>query len=307
MGSGMLDEVLVEISHNCNLHCIICDFGTSWNDQRFMTLDNYRFVLSSIKGKTRAIRLNGRGESTIHPMFLEILQETRRECPSTTINLFSNLMFSSSVILNSLIECEVQLFVSMDSTDDVELKAIRRGARLSTIEANLEALATTEKRPFVVFTIQELNLHRILDIALFASHHNCNVLYNTISGHAMGRFVDTISHKPHDFIVQFDEASRVLFSAGRECLIPDQMAGIPIAARSVKRTCRSIETCYIIGKKLCIFHDGNVGLCNMLNPFQIGNIFESSPTEILTGNAISAFQRSQKGNKYCNNCANMGI
>jgi len=272
-----------------------------------MTFDNYRRVLSTIKGETKAIRLNGRGESTIHPMFLDILLETRRECPSTTINLFSNLMFSNSTILDAFVECGVQLFVSIDSTDDIELAAIRKGASLATIEANLKALATIENRPFIVFTVQELNLHRILDIALFASRHDCNVLYNTISGQSIGDFVDTISRQHNDLVAQFDEARRVLFSVGRDCFVPDQMAGVPVAARSVIRTCGSMEKCNVIGKKLCIFFDGKVGPCNMLNPFVIGNIYESSPAEILSGVAISEFNACHIGNKYCNNCANMGI
>lgn len=303
----LLDEVLIEISHNCNLRCIMCDFGTTWDAQRFMTFDNFRRVLSSVKGLSRAIRLNGRGESTIHPMFVEILHKTRRECPSTTINLFTNLMFSGNEILDSLISCKVQLFVSMDSTDAVELSAIRRGASLATIEANLEALSAIEKRPFIVFTVQELNLHRIVDIALFASIHNCNVLYNTISGRAMGHFVDTISRRHHDLIVQFDEARHILSSAGRECLVPDQMAGVPLSSTEAQNTCGTMETCNIIGSKLCVFHNGTVGPCNMLNPYQIGNIFESSPSEILSGNAITTFRLSHRGNKYCKNCANMGI
>ena len=303
----MLDEVLVEISHNCNLHCTMCVFGNSYDHLRFMTLGNYKQILSGIKGQTRAIRLNGRGESTIHPNFIQILLATRGECPSTEINLFSNFMFSNADIIRELIVCEVQLFVSIDSTDNEELAAIRRGADFATIKSNLNAVSSANNRPFIVFTIQERNINRIYDIAIFASDYNCNVLYNTISGGAMGNFIDSINQNMDHVVLQLNMADRLLRSIGRECLIPDQMAGIPIPAQSAKRTCGSMTTCDVIGQKLCIFYDGKVGPCNMLNPYVIGNIFENAPSEILNSSVISEFKSNHSSNKYCRNCANMGI
>jgi len=177
------EEIIVELSYNCNLSCSMCGFGKEVNPyskSKFLTFENYKNILHQIGDKTKTIRLNGRGESTIHPDFVEILNYTKEKYPSVNINLFSNFSFNNKRILDALIKNQVQLFISMDSSEADELTAIRKGARFQYIEENIKRLSDLPNRPFIIFTIQETNIHRIYDIAKFAYDNNCQMLFNTI-------------------------------------------------------------------------------------------------------------------------------
>ncbi len=100
------EEIIVELSYNCNLSCTMCGFGKDvnpYNKNKFMTIENYKNILHQIGDRTKNIRLNGRGESIIHPDFIEILEYTKEQYPNVNINLFSNFSFKNKLILKSLI------------------------------------------------------------------------------------------------------------------------------------------------------------------------------------------------------------
>ncbi|MDO4729463.1 MAG: hypothetical protein Q4B43_10740 [Bacteroidota bacterium] len=84
--------------------------------------------------------MNGRGESTIHPNFVEILNYTKSRYPNVRINLFSNFSFKNEEIINSLIKNQVQLFISMDSSNEDELVKIRKGAKAKYINSNIQKI-----------------------------------------------------------------------------------------------------------------------------------------------------------------------
>ncbi len=146
------EEIIVELSYNCNLSCTMCGFGKEVNPyskSKFLTFENYKNILHQIGDKTKTIRLNGRGESSIHPNFVEILNYTKEKYPSVNINLFSNFSFNNRRILDALIKNQVQLFISMDSSEADELTAIRKGARFQYIEENIKRLRDLPNRPFI--------------------------------------------------------------------------------------------------------------------------------------------------------------
>ena len=135
------EEIIIELSYNCNLSCSMCGFNKEVNPyskNKFLTFENYKSILHQIGSNTKAIRLNGRGESTIHPKFIEILNYTKESYPNININLFSNFSFNNKRILEGLINNRVQLFISIDSPDVEELTAIRKGARFQFIENNIK-------------------------------------------------------------------------------------------------------------------------------------------------------------------------
>jgi hypothetical protein len=66
-----LKELILELSHNCNLACVMCGFGGQpVRRERFMSQDMLDRILSQVPAAPQAIRLSGRGESTIHPEFV---------------------------------------------------------------------------------------------------------------------------------------------------------------------------------------------------------------------------------------------
>ncbi len=305
------EEIIVELSYNCNLSCSMCGFGKEVNPfskSKFLSFENYKIILNQIGDITKTIRLNGRGESTIHPDFRDILNYTKQTYPNLNINLFTNFSFNNKTILDSLLMNKVQLFISMDSSDAIELNEIRKGARYTLIESNIQSLKHLSNRPFIIFTIQEANIHRIYDIAFFAFQNNCNILYNTIRRDiGIDTFVSSVKENYNQIIEQFESVYELYKNSSLQHLLPDQLAGISLKDTRLTQTHGTMKSCPALDKELCVLFDGTVTPCNMFNPYVYGNIFSQSLDEIWNGKQRLDFLTSHKEHYYCNNCANLGM
>ena len=306
-----LREVIVELSHNCNLRCTMCGFGNEVNPHdsaKFMPFTKYRSILDQLKSVAGTIRLNGRGESTIHPDFLPILEYTRNRLPDVGINLFSNLSFRRDRLLEALVDQGVQLFVSLDSPVPEELVAIRTGVNVEAALGNLEQLRHHVVRPFIVITLQERNLHRIADMARFARSFDCHILYNAVRrDRGMETFVRALEEGHADIVTQFEDASRMYSDGDLLCLVPDQIAGVELSTSDATRTHGSMYHCPALDDELCVLHDGTVTPCNMFHPYVYGNLAESSLDQIWNGTARKRFMQGHRQTRYCASCANLGM
>ena len=303
----MIEELIFELSHNCNLNCVMCSFGGSVNPSRFMDYSMFKeFALKHAK-MAQSIRLNGRGESTIHPNFRRILHIVRDLFELKPINLFTNMMTSDTSIVDSFVECAVTLFISVDSCDSLELSEIRRGASLRRIERNLERLDGINPRPTIIYTLQHLNLHRVFDIAKYAFDRDCGILYNVINMPLASPLIAALNTKLQWLEEQFGRVLSMYSDSNLQYMIPSHIAGIPLNIKGSINTCGGKDACDVIGRRLCVFYDGKVGPCNMLNPYVIGDLMTDDIDDILAGILLSKFREEYRSNKYCYNCANMGI
>jgi MoaA/NifB/PqqE/SkfB family radical SAM enzyme len=305
------EEIIVELSYNCNLSCTMCGFGkiiNPYNKSKFLNFENYKYIINQVGDKAKTIRLNGRGESTIHPNFVDILNYTKNQYPNININLFSNFSFKNRVILEALINNSVQLFISMDSPIAEELTSIRKGAIFNFIEENIKYISTLSNRPFIIFTIQEANIHRIYDIAKFAYDNNCQILYNTIRrDNGIEKFIDIVNEQNQNISEQFQKVTKLYSNSALQCLYPDQLAGVKLKISNSMQTHGTMRNCPALSKELCIFYDGTITPCNMFNPYVYGNIFKQSLSEIWNSQDRLEFLASHKNYYYCQNCSNLGM
>jgi len=101
-----LNELIVELSYNCNISCEMCGFGQHPIDRnKFMSWKQFQSIIDGVGDRAKIVRLNGRGESTIHPQFSEMAAYVRQQLPEAQINLFSNLSFKSDRILQTMHGC----------------------------------------------------------------------------------------------------------------------------------------------------------------------------------------------------------
>lgn len=303
-----MKELILELSYNCNLACIMCGFGSQpIRRDRFMEWSTLESVLGQLRASPEAIRLNGRGESTIHPDFVAMVERVHDIHPTTRLNLFSNLSYGNARITETLLRHDVQLFVSLDSTQADELEAIRRGCRQSVILRHLDELADLGRRPFIVFTMQEGNLHRIVEMARFARERRFHVLFNTVRrDDGIAPFVSMVSQQVESLRRTFAITRDLYAGSGLTCLLPDQIHGIAIAPGEAATTCGSHAQCPALEQELCVLFNGDVTPCNMFNPFVLGNILASPLTEILEGPKRTWFRQHHKEHYYCANCACLG-
>jgi len=302
-------EVIIELSYNCNISCIMCGFGKIPNPikkSKFMDFGLYKRLISEVASRTSNVRLNGRGESTIHPQFVEIVEYTKAQFPDLSLSLFSNLSFNSQDIIRAVLEADIQMYVSIDSPNQEEFESIRRGAKFEYVDRNLTALESSKKRPFIVFTIQERNIHRILDIAKYAYERDCHIIYNSVRRDLGIESYKSLVMELLEFIEQqFCAVHDLYYGSGLICSYPDQLAGVPLRVPEPKRTHGTMEICPSLREELVILYDGTVIPCQMFNPYVYGSLLNSSIEAIWKGDKRREFLRSHKESTYCVNCAKM--
>jgi len=296
-----LKELIIELSQNCNLDCIMCGFGKSNNaSDKFMSFDNFKLTYEKLGKYSEKIRLNGRGESTIHPQFKDVLKYIGE---SNQITLFTNGNYRDKEINDLFTLYSVQLFFSMDSPDKDNLEKIRRGVSFEILDNNIEELRKLDPRPYIVFTLQEININDIISIAKYAISKNCNLIYNVVRRDSGIEVFQALVKEKYSVIVNSFNTVKTLYSlTGLECLIPDQISGINIYS-NIQTTCGTRNICPNINGELCILYNGDVTPCNMFNPYIYGNLFIDSIENILNSDKRKWFVQNYKDYYYCKNCA----
>ena len=306
-------EVMLEMSHNCNISCQMCGFGFRYNPvskEKFMPAENYRRYVDMFAGKTSVLRLNGRGESTIHPNFKELLEWTHAKYPALQLSLFTNASFNDPALIAELIACNVLIFVSFDSTKKDSLEKIRFGCRYEQVLDNIDQLKVHQTRPFIICTLQMDNIEEIEALGRFAFEKNCSIIYNSVRSDDESTIADY-----HDYVrthlenvaAAFNRIAELYAGSGLQCLIPDQIGGIAINSKGNTTTHGSMGHCPAIDNELCILYDGNVTPCNMFNPYVYGNLSKSTLDEILSSVKYTNFKTLYKVHYSCKNCANLGV
>jgi MoaA/NifB/PqqE/SkfB family radical SAM enzyme len=297
-----LSEVILEISQNCNLDCIMCGFGRSNNDPtKFMSYEDFVNIYNLLGNRTQKIRLNGRGESTIHPDFKRIIEYIGTK---SKMSLFTNGNYTDSEINELFIKYDIELYFSMDSPNPEILEGIRQGVKFVKLDTNIKAMDEKITRPFIIFTLQECNVQEIVSIAEYAINRKCNLIYNVVRrDQGIEKFHEIVIEKIQEILDSFKKVESLFDKTSLDVFIPDQISGITIREEASKTTCGSMEVCPNIERELCVLYNGDVTPCNMFNPFVYGNIKTTDIDELLNCENRKWFHKNHKSYYYCKNCA----
>jgi MoaA/NifB/PqqE/SkfB family radical SAM enzyme len=245
--------------------------------------------------------LNGRGESTIHPQFKKIVQHIGH---SIQMSLFTNGNYYDAEINDLMIKYDIELYFSMDSPKRELLEEIRRGVSFERINKNIQKMRLKKSRPFIIFTLQELNIDEIIAIADYSISNNCNLIYNVLRrDQGIEVFQDMILDNIDRITDQFNKVEKMFEKLEINVYIPNQISGISIKPATSNLTCGSMDVCPNINKELCILFNGDVTPCNMFNPYIYGNLNDNTLEEILNGEQKKWFELNHKEYYYCKNCA----
>jgi radical SAM protein with 4Fe4S-binding SPASM domain len=301
----MLKEFIgIELSNTCNLSCGICSFGGKVDKTKFISCEDYATILDKVAPYTKVIRLNSRGESTIHPDFVEILEYTKISYPQLEISLATNLSFVNNAIIKKFIEYDVQLWVSIDSPDFQEMKEIR-GANLSIINNNVKDLSSIKRRPTGIFTLQTKNIHRIFEIATYFKENNMNMILNYAQGDdkynaELHQELDSINDY---FLEEVNKIKKLYENTGLYIVIPDVVGGICIPDANAT-TVNNLTQCPSVEKDLFITYKGDVHPCCYVNPVIYGNLLNDSFEDVcINSKNYNSFKKiSHPRNVFCSKC-----
>jgi MoaA/NifB/PqqE/SkfB family radical SAM enzyme len=299
-------HLVLELSRNCNLNCSMCGFGGK-------SIDNAFFMTDEILGHLldageclvdiKEIRLNGRGESTLHPKFVRMLQLLRETFPNARLTLFTNLMMPDAHLLTTLQNFKVEIYVSIDSANHANYEKIRKGARYSVLIKRLPSI----RNGFIVFTLQKDNFHEIEDIGEFAARFGLGLIINVIRTDDplyRAEFSRLLTYNWEELLVQLDVLHTLI--PEKNLLIPNQIWGrvVPEEIWSAS-TCGLLSVCPNILREIMIGYDGTTYPCNMFNPEIYGDLHSTSLRQIWDSERHMAFLWNHKRNHYCQNCQYM--
>ena len=297
-------RLVIEILNSCNLDCPMCRVGQHGIDlERRMELQAFRDVLNQCTD-VRSVRLNGLGESTLVPDFSSYIDELNRR--SIDIELITNGT-ATDEIYQQILSCGGKLFFSWDAASPDLFEMLRRPASWeSCLRALQQACAYKSKvgkgLVGLLFTLQKANVKefaRVVELAV----ESCvdNVQLNVVKGGSLRWLESDLA----EVLKQIELASTTARDGKITVFLPDQINGGEIRGE-VQVT--SGTHCTVPETEAVIRWNGDVQVCNMFNPYTLGNVFghgfkhawESTFAQVFLKNLNTA-----NCHPYCKTCAYM--
>ena len=116
-----------ELSNICNLKCSFCPQSLEIKDWEplVMKFDMYKKIIDEIQGKVSSIKFNLRGESTLHPEFIQFLEYTKGKFIDSRVN--TNGQYRDISISRAMVENLKEISFSVDAFCADTYKMIRGG------------------------------------------------------------------------------------------------------------------------------------------------------------------------------------
>ena len=222
----MPGKVIVELTRSCNLNCVMCVNSTGEGDPpRTMPLGRFRAVAERLFPAAHTVRLNGLGESTAIPDFMEylaVLKDYRCKW-----ELVTNLTCRDDALWRELMRQRFRVLVSCDAASPEIYQSIRRGARFSDFEHNLYliggAVAPNRHRYDLhcIFTLMANNIDELPRVVtLMASAGIHRVIVNVV--HDKGD-ATWLAARQGEILAVFAESRRLASDAHISLRFPDHL------------------------------------------------------------------------------------
>ncbi len=298
------EKILLELTNNCNLRCIMCGIGENGYDpSRNLPINLLKKLCNEILSEVSLIRLNGLGESTIMPNFLEYLNLIC-ELPAQ-LEIVTNLTVQNTAIWNKLLDHQTNFLISCDSSNPIKFESIRIGSKFEVFKKNLNYIGKNISNPLqaqIIFTLMEQNIDDLLGVIELA-------VYNELGG----IIVNVVKMNPDKYCwidENYNKVSQIFIKAydiAKEkdiCLkLPDHLGKRQIDNKISNKS--SNDFCENPWKEVYIRYNGDLTVCNMLNPYIYGNL-KNFPFESIW-NGINAhmfreFVNTEFRHYYCQEC-----
>lgn len=258
-------HVDIEVTSACNAKCVFCPHSEEQQDfkKSFMKLDTFKKIIDQIEGKVPSIKLNLRGESTLHADFIEMLEYVKGKFIDIRLN--TNLLFRNDYLLKAIIEVCTDITVSVNCYNyksfckafgfkPVAYSKLKYDQFIRNINLLQENKIESVNKPLIKYSFVDDGSHKT----------------------DMKEFCNTLSKK--DINIIYRKAER---------------------RNKQEIDTRSRKNCYMPERRLVIAYNGDVYPCCVMwhKPFIIlGNIYHSTIEKIWNGKKIKEL-RTQLKNK----------
>jgi len=298
------NKFLIELTNNCNLNCIMCGVGKkSYDPSRNLSIHLLNYLSENILANAEIIRLNGLGESTILPNFIEYF-DILSKLPAQ-LEIVTNLTVSNNKIWEKLIENNTNFLISCDSSSPGLFEAIRRGANFANFENNLRYVGSNISNPLqgqIIFTLMDCNIHELSKVVNLATNMGLGgVIVNVVKTNENS--YDWMNLKHESILKEFQKTYQLSKSYGLMLKLPDHLGKIPVNEKISNKS--SNFGCKNPWEEIYIRYNGDLTVCNMLNPYIYGNCQNYSFNKIWNGlNAelFRSFVNTKYRHHYCKDC-----
>jgi radical SAM protein with 4Fe4S-binding SPASM domain len=131
----------VELTNNCNLHCLFCPTGTgvSIRNRGFMTDEVFQKVISDIKGEKIGLRFSRWGEPTLHPGIIEFLAMAKKD--GHLLHLNTNGQLLNGHFIEELINTGLDsIKFSFQGVDEVSYQEMRQDSSFDKLVGNIKTM-----------------------------------------------------------------------------------------------------------------------------------------------------------------------
>lgn len=136
--------LVVELTRNCNLRCIMCRDQSIYDPAFDMPFELFTRIARELFPYAEIVDLRGWGESTIMRDFLRYVEYTLEY--GCQIRLYSNLTKRDAHLWRTLAKAKCIMGISFDGGTKNTFEYIRRGARFETVISNIERLTEFNRR-----------------------------------------------------------------------------------------------------------------------------------------------------------------
>lgn len=327
------ETLIIELANTCNFDCPMCRQGRfGWDEDKIMDFEFFKKIGMQLFPFVRGVRLNGLGEATFIPNFKNYVKFLGN-FPEITGELITN--FSSPVsTYEFLLKRNFVLLISWDAADPGVFEILRRGADFGSLSSKLKSVgnyASENKKSeslHLMFTLQENNIKELPNVIKIARSNKIPTVLVNVEMNPNLKWKD----EKFDEIIEsfklayFNSGDRSFEAPPTRVFFPNQIGARMIKFDSIKEKNnrsqkRQISTNYIplvqtsakfceqIYNEVVIRYNGLVTVCNMLNPFKIGDLKVHSFNHIWNGLLASTFRHfhnTSDKHPFCKTCYYMG-
>ena len=262
----MYKKVYVEITNNCNLNCSFCPHNK--REQKFITMDEFKKVLSKLKDHTEYLYFHVLGEPLLHPNINELIEEASKDYK---INI---------------------------TTNGYLLKRIKDNKNIRQINISLQSYVYNKEYPLnkylddIYESIEYLKRNTYISLRLWVE----NEYTKDIISYLENKYNLEIDYKNEINNITLEK--NIFLSFNKEFIWPSMDNEI----------ISEVGTCYALRDHIGILVDGTVIPCCLDSDgvIKLGNIYESSIEEIINSkryqDMLNGFKINKKCEELCQRC-----
>lgn len=306
-----LKKLYVEVTTLCNFDCTTCIRNSWLDDMGHMEWATFERLLEQVKElpELECIHFGGFGEPMSHPRIFDMLKALKTK--GLRVEMITNGSLLTQENINQLISLPLDgIYISLDGPDEEEYSEIRR-TELSPVVENIKSLnrakeVAKSKLPElgIEFVAMKKNFHKLPKLVRLSRELQARKVIVTNVLPYNEEMKDEILYDMEDTTINH----------GKDTILVNVLAQMPYMKLRTDRQCKFAED-----KAAAITYRGEVAPCYALMhsyhcfvygrkkeifPFYLGNIHDSTLSEIWTDPAYVNFRSKLKDFKFpsCSDC-----